>query len=178
TIGGGGDSDYAWFQGTSMAAPHVTGVVSLLLAADPSMSLADVRSAIVDTARPIEAWKCDRPDATDCGAGSLDAAAALGAAASGTWSGAPTIQFDLFACADETCDEIDGTSVPVATANAVQTRAYAGFAFADLAPGFYLVVVTIDAPSSDFPIQEGGTIFEVLPGEDSNGVVYAGPPIV
>jgi serine protease len=178
TIGGGVASDYAWFQGTSMAAPHVTGVVSLLLATDPTMTVAAVRSAIVDTARPIDAWKCDRPDVADCGAGSLDAAAALGAAASGAWIGAPTIQFDLFACADETCGEIDGSSVPIATADAVQTRAFAPFAFHDLAPGFYLVSATVAAPGSDFPIQQGSEIFEVLPGEDSNGVVYAEPNII
>ena len=178
TVGAAGDSDWAWFQGTSMAAPHVTGVVSLLLAVDPTTTLAEARAAILDTARPMAAWKCDRPDVADCGAGILDAAAALGAAASGAWTGAPTIQFDLYACLDETCDEIDGTSVPDATADAVQTRAFAGFAFDDLAPGFYLVIATIDAPGTDLPLQQGGEVFEVLPGEDTNGVVYAGPPII
>src|SRR5690606_6766805 len=119
------------------AAPHVTGVVSLLLAADPSLTFEQVLTALVDTARPMEAWKCDRPDVSDCGAGHLDAAAALGAPSSGAWVGAPSVAVELYACVDETCGEVDTDSVPVATSDAVLTRAFSGFAFADLAPGFY-----------------------------------------
>ncbi len=45
---------YAFFQGTSMATPHVTGSVALLLAQHPSWSPAEVKSAIVNTAdRPV-----------------------------------------------------------------------------------------------------------------------------
>lgn len=178
TIGGAGDSDWAWSQGTSMSAPHVTGVVSLLLAADPTLTFDEVRTALVSTARPIEAWKCDRPEASDCGAGLLDAAAALGAAASGAWVGAPTVGFELFACVDETCDEIDSGSDPIATADAVLTRAYSAYQFDDLAPGFYLVAATITAPGTDVPVQDGVEIFEVLPGAETIGVVYAEPPIL
>src|SRR5690606_10927784 len=117
TGGGAGESDYFFSQGTSMAAPHVTGVVSLLLAADPAMTFDEVRSALVDSARPMEGWKCEeRVDVTDCGAGHLDAAAALGAAPSGAWAGAPTVEVEVYECLDQTCGEIDATSEPVATA--------------------------------------------------------------
>ena len=179
TIGGGGDSDYAFSQGTSMAAPHVTGVVSLLLAADPTLTLDEVRSTLVDSARPMEAWKCEgRADVADCGAGHLDAAAALGAAPSTPWLGAPTVAFELYGCLDETCDEIDSGSEPIATTDSVLTRAYSSFSFPDLAPGFYLVTAAISAPGTDLPDQRGVEIFEVVPGEVTNGVVYAEPPVI
>ncbi len=45
---------YAFFQGTSMATPHVTGSVALLLALHPDWTPAEIKSAIVDTAyRPV-----------------------------------------------------------------------------------------------------------------------------
>jgi len=178
TSGGAGESDYFFSQGTSMAAPHVTGVVSLLLAADPAMTFDEVRSALVDSARPMEGWKCEeRVDVTDCGAGHLDAAAALGAAPSGAWAGAPTVEVEVYECLDETCGEIDATSEPVATAASVLTRAYSPVEFADLAPGFYLVSSTITAPGTDVPEQSGADVFVVLPGEETNGAVYALPPL-
>ncbi len=45
---------YAFFQGTSMATPHVTGSVALLLAQHPDWTPAEVKSAVVNTAkRPV-----------------------------------------------------------------------------------------------------------------------------
>ncbi|XP_072041187.1 extracellular serine proteinase-like [Amphiura filiformis] len=44
------DDDYCDKSGTSMAAPHVAGVVALLLGADPSLTPADVTSIIINTA--------------------------------------------------------------------------------------------------------------------------------
>jgi subtilisin family serine protease len=43
--------DYEFMSGTSMAAPHVAGIAALLLARNPSLSTADVRTAITSTAR-------------------------------------------------------------------------------------------------------------------------------
>ena len=63
---------YATKQGTSMATPHVTGVVALLFAQNPAWSYAQVRNRILSTARPISALA----GKTVTG-GTLDAGAAL-----------------------------------------------------------------------------------------------------
>ena len=44
---------YATLSGTSMAAPHVTGVAALLAAARPTITVAEVRAAILGTATPL-----------------------------------------------------------------------------------------------------------------------------
>lgn len=39
---GPGNNDYDWYEGTSMAAPHVAGAISLMHSLDPSLRMADV----------------------------------------------------------------------------------------------------------------------------------------
>ena len=72
-----GADNYAYYQGTSMAAPHVTGVVALMLSRNPSLSPDDVLSRLKASARPF-AGVCPL-----CGAGLVDANAAVDAAAAG-----------------------------------------------------------------------------------------------
>jgi subtilisin family serine protease len=69
TVPGGG---YATFSGTSMAAPHVTGTIALLAAANPAASATAIRGAILSTTRPLAALA----GKTVTG-GLLDAAAAV-----------------------------------------------------------------------------------------------------
>lgn len=45
-------TDYAEFQGTSMATPHVSGVVALILSKNPSLTPEQVRKVLYSTATP------------------------------------------------------------------------------------------------------------------------------
>ncbi len=49
----GSDTDYAVEQGTSMAAPHVSGVAALTLSAHPKASMAELRQRVLNSAVPI-----------------------------------------------------------------------------------------------------------------------------
>lgn len=69
-----GEPGYGTLSGTSMASPHVAGVVALMKAADPSLSPDQVAEKLKSTARPMPG-DCSQ----GCGAGLVDAAAAVGA---------------------------------------------------------------------------------------------------
>ena len=71
-----GAESYNYMQGTSMAAPMVTGVVSLLYSLDPTLTPSQILSIIQNTSTPFPAgtW-CATPGR--CGTGILNAAAAV-----------------------------------------------------------------------------------------------------
>lgn len=75
--------NFGFMQGTSMASPHVAGVVSLMLARDSSLGLEEVRERLHNASLPLSEAQCNSPIAGGnaginvCGAGLLDAAAAL-----------------------------------------------------------------------------------------------------
>ena len=60
---------YAYFNGTSMAAPHVAGVAALIFAEDPSMIPGQVMARLMNDATPRTPTQCPKP----CGAGLLTA---------------------------------------------------------------------------------------------------------
>jgi serine protease len=68
--------NYVFYQGTSMAAPHVAGIASLLFSVNPSLTPAQVLSAIQSTARVFPPGSSCLTF-NDCGAGIIDAAAAV-----------------------------------------------------------------------------------------------------
>ncbi|QNM97337.1 S8 family peptidase [Chitinimonas koreensis] len=73
-----GADSYAYYQGTSMATPHVAGVAALMIAAKPTLTPDQVESLLKSSARPFVA------SCSGCGAGMLDAYAAVQAAIGGT----------------------------------------------------------------------------------------------
>ncbi|MFC1465699.1 MAG: S8 family serine peptidase [Candidatus Brachytrichaceae bacterium NZ_4S206] len=69
---------YEFYNGTSMAAPHVAGIVSLMLSVNPSLTPAQVLSLLQTTVTPFPSGStCNT---TNCGAGIVNAAAAVQAA--------------------------------------------------------------------------------------------------
>ena len=65
---------YAFYQGTSMATPHVAGIAALMLSANPSMTPDQVESTLKSTTRAFP------QTCTGCGTGIVDANAAVQAA--------------------------------------------------------------------------------------------------
>jgi len=84
---------YAYYVGTSMATPHVAGVAALMLAANPNLTPDQVEATLKSTARAFPA-AC-----SGCGAGIVDAQAAVNAALGGTAPTTPTVTWT--ACASE-----------------------------------------------------------------------------
>ncbi|MCW5819770.1 MAG: S8 family peptidase [Trueperaceae bacterium] len=86
------DWDYAFYQGTSMAAPHVAGVIALMKALNPDLDTAGALAALRTTAHELSSSQCESYGTSesrtlgsdDCGAGLIDAAAALAYVRDGT----------------------------------------------------------------------------------------------
>jgi serine protease len=77
SMGPGADS-YALYNGTSMATPHVSGVVALMLSVKPTLTPDQVTSILQSTARAFPAT------CSQCGSGIVNASAAVDAAIGGT----------------------------------------------------------------------------------------------
>lgn len=139
---------FSFMQGTSMAAPHVTGVVSLLLAQDPTLGTEQVREILHNASYPLTYGECNVPSMgfdgqNVCGAGLLDAAAAL----SGATVTTPTAYAYAVAYEGEDAPELgigNLSSLELIAANkAVGTPLVNGdysYEFDALAPGKYLIV--------------------------------------
>ncbi|MEW5251729.1 S8 family peptidase [Microbulbifer sp. 2201CG32-9] len=68
-----GSDTYAFYEGTSMAAPHIAGVAALMLSVQPKATPEQISIVLQETAR-IAPGTCN-----GCGAGIVDAAAAVNA---------------------------------------------------------------------------------------------------
>lgn len=77
-----GGQTYAFYQGTSMAAPHIAGLAALMLDANGSMTPAQIESTMKANARPIPG-SCSG----GCGVGVADATATINAILGGGGGG-------------------------------------------------------------------------------------------
>lgn len=140
---------YDLFQGTSMAAPHVAGIVSLMLSDDPDLTLDEIRERLHNASMPLSDAECNVPvdgyDGLDlCGAGLLDAEAAL----LGTNLTVDQLGAIVYAVRFE--DEAPelrlgdlGSLATLAGYSTEATRVAGGgwtYELTDLAPGSYLIV--------------------------------------
>lgn len=75
-------SNYVFYQGTSMATPHVAGVISLMLSANPSLTPAQVETLLKANITPFATTGAAAVNCTIaiCGTGILNAGAAVQAA--------------------------------------------------------------------------------------------------
>jgi serine protease len=77
-----GSDNYAGYQGTSMATPHVAGVAALMLSLNSALTPDEIESKLKSTARAFPAT------CSGCGTGIVDATAAVNSA---TGTTAPTV---------------------------------------------------------------------------------------
>jgi len=170
---------YAFFEGTSMAAPHVSGVAALLLSERPDRTTSEIRAALIEGAAALSAAECRRGLASDCGAGALDAAAALGGEPSTLTPPVATTDVPTYiaalACTSAACSSFDSdrSSVMLVPQGVVSTD----FSFTDLSVGTYLAVGWQDS-NDDGDIDGGEPFGTSAPVEVSAGVITSGVEVV
>lgn len=76
-----GSDIYDWYQGTSMAAPHVAGVVALMLSRNGALAPDEIETRLRSSTRAFPAT------CSQCGTGIVDALAAVNAATGGGGGG-------------------------------------------------------------------------------------------
>ncbi len=91
-----GDFTLKFMQGTSMAAPHIAGLVSLMKGINPSLTGDQALAIMRGTANPLSPAACKRATGQDCGAGMVDALRAIQAVGnpSGPTAGGQTIAYN------------------------------------------------------------------------------------
>jgi serine protease len=103
-----GSPSYAFYQGTSMATPHVAGLVAMMLSRNGSLTPAQVETLLKNNARPLPGT-CSG----GCGAGLVDATATMQAVA-GPANQPPVASFS-FTTSGLTASFTDGSSDPDGT---------------------------------------------------------------
>ena len=142
-------------QGTSMASPHMAGLVSLMVGLDPTLNYTKTLAFLKNNAAPLSAADCANGNAVVtaanfCGAGLVDAAKTLKAVKDAL--GGPIVApppappaplvvkiTKNFVRADNTADSSKSKQVEIAL-----TTTAVNYSLTDLAPGTYVVTAYND----------------------------------
>lgn len=140
---------FAAYEGTSMATPHVSGIVSLMLARDPALDHDQVLARLRDAAVPLSAAACGRPTGSACGAGLINAAAAVaGTRASGLPAPPPANELRTHVAAFACAVDCSGSDLDLGRSQLVSvtsTGGSASFVIPRLATGTYTVAAWQDS---------------------------------
>jgi subtilisin family serine protease len=157
---GGG---YVSFSGTSMATPHVSGACALMLSVNPTLSVSDIRNALMSTVDPVLPGLC-------VSGGRMNLVAALGEV------GAPWLRVSPELIAG--LPPGDSTVVDVvfdATGDAASSGESEAIEFS---PGAYTGAVVVASNDPDEPEVIVPAVFTVLPDDlsvtPSGGLVSSG----
>jgi len=141
-----GSDSYVFYHGTSMATPQVTGVVALMLSLKPTLKPDDVTYLLQSTTRQFPG------DCAQCGAGILNARAAVDAA-----TGSPP------GVAEVGPNDTSSQAQAIANANTIVNAAMSSTADSDytsvsLPAGRWLTATLVPNPNADYDLQiyDGG----------------------
>ncbi|PLC41529.1 MprA protease, GlyGly-CTERM protein-sorting domain-containing form [Ralstonia pickettii] len=136
-----GTSYYTTEMGTSMATPHVAGVAALLLSHKPTLSVDDIKAILTQSARAFPAGTFCAQNPGACGAGMLDAGAAIALSV-----GTPTVT-------------VSSSASTVVANNAVTLTAVVGAGFGN----------TLSGGGVQWAQTAGPGVTPTTAGPDSNG---------
>ncbi len=164
-----GEYAYGFYNGTSMAAPHIAGLVALMLSQEPGLDPDTVLSRLQASAAPLSAEACNRPSGEECGAGLVNAAAALAS------TGTPPDPTDPTDPTDPLPPPPDTGSVTTFVA-ALYCLAQCSDFDIDLSNGGEVSAETLQAPYSITDLTAGTYIAAAWQDLDGDGAVSSGEP--
>ena len=153
---------YAISEGTSSATPHVAGVVALMLSVNPSLTPAQVKSYLRSSARPFPAGGFCSTSGGLCGAGLLDAAAALNAI--------PGVQPTVVITPASQIVAPSTTVSLVGSATAQPPRTITSYRWTQLTGGSVGVITNADTASATFTSPPTGIYSFLLTATDTIGL--------
>jgi subtilisin family serine protease len=163
--GGGYQGGWIW-SGTSMAAPHITGVVALILSKNPTLEFCEVYNILIESAdQPSQGGTYPN---NNYGWGRVNALAAINATPISAAPYLVLVSIDIDAGGDEILDPGDTTYLTFTLTNIAESTAYSATAYLQVNSSY---ITLIDSTSDLGDIVQGDTVdntvdpfvFEVSP---------------